>query len=448
MRFRLTSEPHIIDSYLDSLKFPRDLKNADPNFSNEVEHMTMSVRELQAYMQEFEIHYFYQRKDILKKTIDPIKSQFVSNRPNLAGLDVYTCNLAGRRKAQTAMRVRKRYSKLCGCPARFVIKFEAGYKHTALNELNVEEYGNFKVKISWRSKHNHPFNDLKVFAKTPLSKEAKEMLNIAVVDFGLTWYQVQAKQTEEMTNYDYDDLVVKSWELFKIKSEHIRYQQSKQGTSQGVKHASMINSLIIWSDFIRKNEGFAQYTSKFQSLDEHGILENFKSSRNKDVWSFCFMSKWQRKLLIENSKIFHLDATHKTCHGLTTDENVYLFTLYVKNQITGCGAPAAFMLTNAGKAPVIADFLKKVRDFTGFSPIQAVIDCDDAETSALKAVWGDNFPIIYCRFHVKKAFGKQLNAKIQKCHNKKEIMLAIALDFERVLNGKSPVEAIERMNWL
>lgn len=63
--------------------------------------------------------------------------------------------------------------------------------------------------------------------------------------------------------------------------------------------------------------------------------------------------------------------------------------------MAGSGAPVAFMLGNSGQALVIADFLRKFQSFTGITPAQAVIDCDEAETGALKATWGSEFPIMY-----------------------------------------------------
>ncbi|KAM9915353.1 hypothetical protein OXX59_010560, partial [Metschnikowia pulcherrima] len=101
-------------------------------------------------------------------------------------------------------------------------------------------------------------------------------------------------------------------------------------------------SLRIWAEEIKSLKGMAVFTDKFD-FGKSGSDDTIpKSSRGSKIWSFCFMAEWQKDLLQNNSSIVFLDSTHKTCRGLSKDEEVYLFTLYVKNSVTGKGAPAAF----------------------------------------------------------------------------------------------------------
>ena len=54
------------------------------------------------------------------------------------------------------------------------------------------------------------------------------------------------------------------------------------------------------------------------------------------------------QLLHKYSTIVCLDSTHNTCFSVTRggrQEKTFLYTLIVKNRMTGKGAPAAFLLT-------------------------------------------------------------------------------------------------------
>lgn len=429
----------ISEIVIQKLKKPRNLENANPNFEHNHARLSMTVGDLSEFMERFEIEYFYQRSEILRAK-PPISD--LEPQESLAGVDIYMCSCARQLRESKRQGLRNNPSRKCGCPARLTIQFPHGYDHTPDNRLNVREHGEKRVNLSWFWKHNHNFNDLKVFFKAPLSTEAKNLLKLAVLQHGYTWNQIRRMQTEILKSDD----TLKACELIKIKAEHVRYI-SKQSRNNPFKGIAIVDSFQILATAIRSSQGFAEYTTRFKSLDLSNDLEDFRSSKNRKVWSFCFMSAWQKDLFSRNSRIIHLDSTHKTCFGLQKDENVYLFTICVKNQVTGAGAPSAFMLTNSGKGPVIADFLRKVELFTGIKPAQAVIDCDDAETAALKAVWGTDFPIMYCRFHVIKAFKIQLHRKIKPCANKKAIEEEILRDFKQVLASRCESEANQKMSW-
>ncbi|KAM9903929.1 hypothetical protein OXX79_003050 [Metschnikowia pulcherrima] len=401
----------------------------------------MTVAELSEFMERYEIEYFYRRSEILRgktTTSDP------EPQSSMAGVDIYKCSCAGKPRANKGQAFRNKPSQKCGCRARLTIQFLNDYDHAPYNRLNVREHGCKIVNLLWFTKHNHNFNGLKIFFKAPLSPSAHSLLKILVLQHGITWNQISRMQTKILNSDD----PPQPCELMKIKSHHVHYIL-KQKQSHPFKGIPIVDSFEILATSIRSSQGFAEYTTKFKSLDLSNDLgdTNFRSSKSRRVWSFCFMSAWQKDLFSRNARIIHLDSTHKTCYGLEMDENVYLFTICVKNQITGCGAPAAFMLTNAQRGPVIADFLRKVELFTGTKPAQAVIDCDDAETSALKAVWGPDFPIMYCWFHVIKAFKYQLHLKIKPCANKEDIETEILEEFKQVLASRCEAEARQKMVW-
>lgn len=117
-----------------------------------------------------------------------------------------------------------------------------------------------------------------------------------------------------------------------------------------------------------------------------------------------------------NETFFFMDSTHGTCRGIQQGEKVCLFTLVVKNQITGMGVPVAFMLTNLGNTTVIANFLSRIKNFSGFNPKQATIDCDQAEKAALLHVWPSTLTIVFCRWHIMKAWAHQLRTHLKKAN--------------------------------
>lgn len=84
------------------------------------------------------------------------------------------------------------------------------------------------------------------------------------------------------------------------------------------------------------------------------------------------------------------------------------------------------------KAPVIVDALRKVESYTNFAPKQAVIDCDKAETKALKAVWGPEFLLMYYRFQVDGAFRECVHRKNEPSAEKEQTETEVRENFDEV----------------
>ncbi|KAM9900390.1 hypothetical protein OXX79_005167 [Metschnikowia pulcherrima] len=404
----------------------------------------MTVKELVDYMKKYEIRLFYRRGEILKqgKIIPSPNRKRI--RLSSAGSDIYLCESAKEKIAKDAPVFRKRTSRACGCKTRFTIQFPHGYKHASNNEINVGDHGNESVKVTWAWKHNHDFNDPNLFAELPLSGEARSLLRSAVSDYGVTWFQIHQMQTK-LRESDH----MGPCELLKIKDRNVRYIMRESSSNQPFTSTPVVTSFDILANVIQSSGGFAEYSTKFRCLPGNGNhgSEDLNNSKIREVWSFCFMSAWQRDVLRQNPRMFHVDSTHKSSFGpRNDDEDAYLFTICVKNQKTGSVAPCAFMLSNASTAPVIADFLYKVQVFTGVIPSQAAINCDGAGT-ALRAVWGPFIPIMYCQFHLEKAFTEQLDQKIQPSSNKEDIKTEIHHDFQRVLASRNDSEAHHNICW-
>ncbi|QBM89233.1 hypothetical protein METSCH_D02970 [Metschnikowia aff. pulcherrima] len=400
----------------------------------------MTVVDLSACMKKYDIDYFYRREEILKKHTVPENPNRKRLRLSLAGLDVYLCLHAKQAKLRTTPVLRRSSTQRCGCKARFTIQFSHGYEHTPENKLDVDKHGDKKVKVTWFWKHEgHDINDPEQYCGESLSTNARNLLRFAVLYHGVTWNQIQRLQTELLTS-DHVELC----ELLKITKRNVDYI-IKESLSQSTKCIPIAAGFGCLAHDIQSSGGFAEYTTMFKSLDGSHPSKELKNAGGKKVWSFCFMSVWQKEMFSRNSRIIHLDSTHKTCYGLEKSENAYLSTILVKNQTAGSGAPVAFMVSNSGQAPVIADFLRKIQSFTGITPAQAVIDCDEAETGALKAAYGPEFPIMYCRFHVLNALAIQIPKKIKLRAFEKDLELKVLSDFKEVLSSRTESEGHQRI---
>lgn len=324
----------------------------------------------------------------------------------LTGLSYYHCKGEGIAKPRkNRQRVRK--SQKLNCKAHLTIRFSAGYRPLPDGSLNVRDHGNDSVVITWNSEHNH---DVPPLSNAATKKKVRAVLRRAVAR-GLSWRGFLAQRTEAIlkSQKNGEPLPV---HLCEIKYLQWVYESRRALTSLAYKDAVPETSLRIWAEEIKLLGGMAVFTDQFDfgKLGSDDTIP--KSSRGSKIWSFCFMAEWQKGLLQNNSLIVFLDSTHKTCRGLSKDEEVYLFTLYVKNSVTGKGAPAAFMMTNCARSEVISHFLRKVREFAWFLPKQVVIDCDQAETNALREIWNDEVTIVYCRWHVLKAFANNVRTKV------------------------------------
>ncbi|GEQ66983.1 hypothetical protein JCM33374_g646 [Metschnikowia sp. JCM 33374] len=113
----------------------------------------------------------------------------------------------------------------------------------------------------------------------------------------------------------------------------------------------------------------------------------------------------------------------------------------------GKGAPVAFYISNSQSSIVVADFLGKVKDFCHFQPTQAVIDCDAAETKALRHIWGQGLLIVYCRFHILRAFETKLVQKFKPGSDATEMTNQMKDDFTKVIDSRSLTEADERIGY-
>ena len=325
----------------------------------------------------------------------------------LPGLSVYICKRSGHPKPKKTAKEcqRARGSQKCGCKASYTIRFCEGYKHAPNGSLNVEEHGDDIVTVTWNYEHKHLPKGLG--SPKEIQQLRRAMRKSVAGD--LNWRDYISQRTKWLFDSKKNNVLA---EDLKIKHDHWFNESKRTLRNLALKDLDPEASLRLWAGEITKLKGMAAFTDKFDFKEKRPALTSTQASQGGKIWSFCFMSEWQKVLLQRNCLIILLDSTRKTCRGLHKGENVYLFTLYVKNHVTRKGAPAAFMMTNCGRSEVISHFIRAVRKFAWFSPKKVIVDCDQEETNAFLDVWNDEISIIHCRRHVLKAFVNNARTKV------------------------------------
>ena len=177
----------------------------------------MTISELNVYMKDFAIEYFYLRIGVLKSRPKVANPKRI--RVSRAGLDMYECRCAGKSSKKTTPALRQSFSIACGCRATFRINFLAGYYHAENKELHLAVHADKRVIVAWSWKHQHDFDDQEFFRKLSLSKIAKEALKEAVLKHGLTGSQIRHMQEVVRTK----SKELSTWELMKVQNRHLRY---------------------------------------------------------------------------------------------------------------------------------------------------------------------------------------------------------------------------------
>lgn len=162
----------------------------------------MTIAELNVYMKDLAIEYFYRRRGVLKSRPKVASPKWI--RVSLAGLDMYERRCAGKSSDKTTPALRR---------ATYRINFLASYYHTENKELNLAVHADKWVIVTWSWKHHHDFDDQELFRGLYLSKIAREALKEAVLKHGPTGSQI--RHMREVVRTKSKEL--STWELMKVK---------------------------------------------------------------------------------------------------------------------------------------------------------------------------------------------------------------------------------------
>jgi hypothetical protein len=119
------------------------------------------------------------------------------------------------------------------------------------------------------------------------------------------------------------------------------------------------------------------------------------------------------QLLCTYNCIAFLDSTHETCFlAVGRNEKAFLYSIVLKNLVTGAGVPAAFMITPSKVQCAISDFLSWLRTDLGFWCKNWMINCSPTEVAGILSGAGTNCIIFFCFFHVIDALIEQSKKKL------------------------------------
>lgn len=127
-----------------------------------------------------------------------------------------------------------------------------------------------------------------------------------------------------------------------------------------------------------------------------------------------WISPWQLNLL-KTAKEWCIDSTHKTCASFNnSNDSCFLFSLVIKSPVTNQGVPLCFFITDKERQTVIVQWLKWLIEAAGPLPVKKIrIDCSQTEISAIHEVSGQDFDVLLCHWHIKRAWEKHLKSSVK-----------------------------------
>lgn len=162
-----------------------------------------------------------------------------------------------------------------------------------------------------------------------------------------------------------------------------------------------------------------------------------KAPTAKPGWCCFFFDNWQKSILKDNLLIYYLDSTHNICQDFNQPYMLgwtYLYTIMVRDDVTGMGTPGAYMLTNCLDEEPLIEFLKFIKSHS-LAPTQFMIDCSYVEMNAIKEVFPNSL-ITICKWHILRNVKLKIRSKI--ADDKREEALK---DFTYLFKNKSPEDA-------
>ncbi|OAD68362.1 hypothetical protein PHYBLDRAFT_150542 [Phycomyces blakesleeanus NRRL 1555(-)] len=162
-------------------------------------------------------------------------------------------------------------------------------------------------------------------------------------------------------------------------------------------HENNFKSMKMWFTKKLSPKGFIIFEDNLQTY-----------SNDKSLYACGFTSPFQQSK-IKAAATFCMNATY----SITQRSDDILYTIVIRNEELDRGFPCAYMLTNDHSLGPIVQWLKHLKDNQlVVNPWQFTIDCSDAETNALMAIF-PGCQIQYCLFHVSQAWYRRLNLKVK-----------------------------------
>lgn len=157
-----------------------------------------------------------------------------------------------------------------------------------------------------------------------------------------------------------------------------------------------------------------KWVLRVEELGGSVLLKCWNSNKEKQ-FQFCFMTKWQKKLVSEGigSNIVCLAATHNTSFTMEWGTgHCPLFSLVAKHHASGMGVPLAFPICSSEEHQPLQAFLSWTTTVSNYKPAAVMIDCSATEALAIEKAW-PTAKIRYCRWHLFRSVWKQLRQKVK-----------------------------------
>lgn len=258
------------------------------------------------------------------------------------------------------------------------------------------------VEFQYQKEHNHPIGQLEDFQFLSLSKSTKLIIENrlrdgyrkrdAIVSIQRSFRKyIQSNLRVEVEGEGLDvshhiihrDQVVHDDEIYNIfkKIQEVAYKRSELQE----------DSVIVWLNEL-KNKGYDTHVGT-------DYQENF---------SFGFVSPWNKSNLLVSTS-FCLDATHNT----TNIKKGILYTIVVRNRVTGTGCPVAYFFTKDHSMLPLKHFLDFIKNTVGLqNPAKITIDVSNAELNAIRAIY-PRTEVQWCLFHVARAWAKAIREQVK-----------------------------------
>lgn len=276
-------------------------------------------------------------------------------------------------------------------------------------EIRVQKLrGQDAVVVRYRWRHNHD-DSAKARSKMPLSGIELEWIKKMAAD-GLDWKSIKAR------------LRLDNWTLRQLEDQEtldtlppclymlyddVRTVVYRNRTQISRKAISPSYSVKLWLDQIKDEGGKSMYKDE--------------AAQDNDRYLFAWCTRFQLKIMKDNTTIVRMDSTHKTVKSLKPSpeddkifNSAYLFTILVRDRKSQTGIPIAFMVCNSESSYILTEWLTWLKTDCGLQASKLMVDCSVAETEALKRAFPlPPMEIYYCAFHVGQAWER----KMRELHN-------------------------------
>lgn len=272
--------------------------------------------------------------------------------------------------------------------------------------------------------HNHT-----PIAKGRLNRLARNWI-IGMVKKKYSKKQIQKEVNDLHAKRNRSEMEYELRAYMQIQDHHIDYWLREHRKINFKIKVDPLENLLAWGGIIATKGTF-----------EYQELKSI-SSNGRQGWCCCMIDNWQKRVLLDNKDLIYLDSTHNVCvdWGVQKDNgNVYLYSIVVRDKVTGMGTPCAYMLTNVLVEEPLVIFLNFIKELN-VTTNQFMIDCCATEINAIKKVYPEA-KISICKWHIMRNIKKHARSYFQDEEARNDVVNS----FADLFDNKSQSEAIQKM---